>query len=426
VLEPERQALYARPTDNLEAYDLLMRASEQWDKSRKSEDRQDYQKIIQLTEKAIELDPNCALAYVWLSHGHRILYWFGYDQTEDRLKKWKDAIDKALELQSDMPEAHQALAYYYYQGLLDYDRALERVEYVQRVRPNNSPSLLAFIQRRQGNIKQSIINLEKAFKLNPQDVWNAYEIGANYMDLRSYDKAEFWLNRALTINPDFLNAQITKANLYKYSKGDTKKSQDFLESIPKTYLSDISWFRLCLMERNYSEAIDRLNALSFKIQESQNTCFHKDLALASVYHAQKELSLTKIHAESARADLERAVQEHPQDPRYRSALGFAYAYLGMKDRAIGEGKYATELYPVSKDALQGPYYIDDMARIYALVGNYEEAIEQLEYLMSIPAGGIVSVHSLRLDPIWDPLREHPRFQQLLEKYSEEEEPVDRY
>ena len=99
----------------------------------------------------------------------------------------------------------------------------------------------------------------------------------------------------------------------------------------------------------------------------------------------------------------------------------------MKDRAIEEGKYAIELYPVSKDALQGPYYIDDMARIYALVGDYEEAIDQLEYLMSIPAGGIVSVHSLRLDPIWDPLREHPRYQELIEKYSEEEEePVDRY
>ena len=175
-----------------------------------------------------------------------------------------------------------------------------------------------------------------------------------------------------------------------------------------------------MAERNYSAAIDRLNALSIESLEYQNFYFHKDLALAFVYRAQKELSLIKTHAESARADLEKAVQEHPQDPRYRSALGIAYAYLGMKDSAIGEGKYALELYPVSKDALQGPYYIDDMARIYTLVGEYEDAIDQLDYLMSIPAGGIVSVHSLRLEPIWDPLREHPRFQELIGKYSEKE------
>jgi len=421
VLEPERQALFARPTDNLEAYDLMMQARDLWNEYSSSLDFQHLEKSIQLMEEAIELDPESVIFYTGLSHLHRVIYFMGHDQTEERLEKWKAVLDNAQELRPDMPEVNEALAYYYYQAFLDYDRALERLEYVQKVRPNASPFLLAVIQRRQGKWEQSLINLEKAFKLNPQNAWFAYEVGITYMDMRMYDKAELWLNRSLTINPNELNAQLAKFYLYLTAKGDTRKARGVVESMPINKDSKICWFDLCFKERNYKEAIDRLNALSFEYLESQNYYFNKDLAFASVYFAQKELSLIDTHAESARMELEKAVQEHPQDPRYHSALGIAYAYLGMKDRAIGEGKYALELYPVSKDALQGINYVYDIALIYTLIGEYEDAIDQLEYLMSIPSGSIISVRSLRLWPYWDPLRDHPRFQQLLEKYSEKEE-----
>jgi len=421
VLEPERQALFARPTDNLEAYDLMMQARDLWNEYFSSLDFQHLEKSIQLIEEAIELDPESVIFYTGLSHIHRVIYFMGHDQTEERLKKWKAALDRALELSPDMPEVNEALAYYYYQAFLDYDRALERLEYVQKVRPNASPFLLAVIQRRQGKWEQSLINLEKAFKLNPQNAWFAYEVGNTYEDMRMFDRAELWLNRALTINPNELNAQLAKFYLYITGKGDIRKARDFLESMPINKDSKICWFDLCFIERNYKEAIDRLNALSFEYLEAQNYYFNKDLAFASVYFAQKELSLIDTHAESARMELEKTVQEHPQDPRYHSALGIAYAYLGMKDRAIGEGKYALELYPPSKDALQGKNYVYDIALIYTLIGEYEDAIDQLESLMSTPSGSLISVHSLRLEPYWDPLRDHPRFQQLLEKYSEKEE-----
>lgn len=295
------------------------------------------------------------------------------------------------------------------------------MEYVQRVRPNTSPFLLASIQRRQGKWEQCLANFEKAYKLNPQQAWFAYEVGGTYINMRMYDKAEFWLNRALTIDPKDFNAQLAKYSLYILSKSDTGKARDFLESMPQNEDSATLWYELCLNERNYQGAIERLQALSFNSLEGQNYYFHKDLALASVYQAQKKQSLVKTHAESARSELETAVLKHPQDPRYHSALGIVYAYLGNKDLAIREGKYAIELYPVSKDADQGTNYIYDIAHIYTLVGEYDDAINQLEYLMSVPAGNIVSVHSLRLEPKWDPLRDNPRFQQLLKTYSEDEE-----
>ena len=99
-----------------------------------------------------------------------------------------------------------------------------------------------------------------------------------------------------------------------------------------------------------------------------------------------------------------------------------YAYLGFKNEATQEGNRAIEFYPLSKDAAFGPTYILNLARIYAVVGEYEKAIESLEYLLSIPCAEflwqIVSVSALQLDPQWDALRDHPRFQRLLEMEQE--------
>ncbi len=106
---------------------------------------------------------------------------------------------------------------------------------------------------------------------------------------------------------------------------------------------------------------------------------------------------------------------HPGDHRIRRALGIAYAGLGRKEDAIREGRRAVELCPVSKDALQGPGVVWNLAVIYTMVGEYDAALEEIEYLFSVPS--YMSVPWLRLDPSWDPLRDHPRFEALLEKYA---------
>ena len=125
----------------------------------------------------------------------------------------------------------------------------------------------------------------------------------------------------------------------------------------------------------------------------------------------------KTHAEKARITLEALVREHPEDPRFRSDLSKMYARLGRKDDAVREGNQAVNLIPVSKDAMAGPVYVSNLADILIIVGEYEKAIEQLEYLMSIPAGQDLSLNSLKLGPGYEPIRDHPRFKRLIEKYS---------
>lgn len=117
--------------------------------------------------------------------------------------------------------------------------------------------------------------------------------------------------------------------------------------------------------------------------------------------------------EAARDEVERKLREDPEDSRYYSTLGLTLAGLGLKQEAIRAGARATEMLPVSRDAMIGPYRVEDLARIYAMVGEPDLALDQLEYLMSIPAE--FGYGAMKLDPAWDPLRGHPRLQRLLER-----------
>jgi len=417
ILAPERQALAARPTDNLEAYDSYLRGMEHWNRGWLFSDVQEFEKAIQAFEKATELDPEFVLAYTQLTMTHTRLYFFGIDPSEERLAKARIAVDRAMQLQPDHPAARLALANYYYRGFLDYDRAAEIFRSVRRALPNTQPSLLGYIQRRQGKWEQSLEILEKSFRLNPRDAHLAYEIGLSYISLRRFEEAETWYNRCLSISPERLTPRLGQVSIYVLSEGNTRDARNLLQTLPQHPLTDYMWFTLGMLERNYQEVLDRLGSLAYDSFEEQQYYFHKDLAYASVYQAMKELSSVKTHAEKALIALEKAVQENPGDSRYHAALGLAYAYLERKEEAIQEGNRAVELYPISKDAALGPRYVLNLAKIYAVIGEDNEAINLLKYLLSIPASEflwqIVTVPYLQLDPQWDSLRDHPRFQRLI-------------
>jgi tetratricopeptide (TPR) repeat protein len=118
--------------------------------------------------------------------------------------------------------------------------------------------------------------------------------------------------------------------------------------------------------------------------------------------------------EVARELLEAEAAASPEDPRMRSSLGIVYAAQDRREVAIREGKLACELLPQSKDAFYYIAFAIDLAHIYTILGDNEAALEQLEHLLSNPS--FYSAPFLRMDPRWDPLRDDPAFQALLEKY----------
>jgi len=418
LLEPERQALASRPTENMEAYDYYLRGDEYL---YRSYFENDFVIAIRMYEKSVELDTKFALAYARLSDAHGQMHWFLYDHSEERLAMAKQAVDKALELNPDLPEAHMALGNYYYYGHLDYDRALEQFAIARKSQPNNSLlfAAIGYVRRRQGKFEEALANLKKASELDPLDKLLVLEVARTFIFLRKYPEAERYFNRAISLAPDQTEPYHRKALLYLRPQGNTEKARAVLEEALQNIKSAaedtdivILQVEIDVFDRNYPEALDRL---SLKSEDINNRLYFIPSALryALIYEYMNKKEPAKKYYDEAQSILESKIEEQPEDERFHSSLGITYAGLGRKEDAIREGKLAVELLPVTKDAWRGTLRVEDLARIYVMVGKYDAAIDRFEFLLSIPSQ--VTIPLLRLDPAWDPLRNHPLFKKLLEE-----------
>jgi len=416
LLEPERQALASRPTENIEAYEYYLRGNEYIHRSALEND---FRISIRMYEKAVELDPTLALAYAQLSMAHSRMYVHFFDGSEERLALAKQAVDKAFQLNPHLPEAHKALGFYYYWGHLDYERALEQFAIAQKSRPNDTGLLagIGYVQRRQGKFEQALANIKRACELDPLSNLLSASVGDTFMLLRRYAEAERYYDRAILLRFDVPHPYFSKARSHLLWEGSTENARAVLEealenikTTENTLIVDLL-VMLDVYDRNYQEALDRLSLKSEDI-DNRGYFIPKALRYALIYRYMNKNKLAKKYYDEARRILDSKIQERAEDARLHSSLGIAYAGLGRKEEAIREGKLGVELLPVSKEAIRGTLRVEDLARIYVMVGEFDAAIDQLEFLLSTP--GWMSIPLLRLDPAWDPLRDHRRFKKLLE------------
>ncbi len=413
LLDPDRTALSAHPTKNIKAYDLYLKSKDVSVKAYLGQDLQEYEQAIDLLSEAVKEDPGFAQAFLRLFEIHLHLYTVGIDRSEERLVKMQVALDKALRLEPNLPSVQLAAGIYAMNIFQDYDRALEILESVQKVRPNLSPSYLADIQRLQGKWIDAIANYERAFRLNPLSSSLAHTLGRCYAWIFEYQKSLEWFDRALSIYPNLFYSKLGKARLPLLRDGDTQEARLLLETLPQHVLTEYNWYELGLLERNYQEVLERLRVSPYETFAEAQFYIPKNLAYSAVYSAMNRIELKRSYAERARKELDLAISKNPEDTRLIAALGLAYAYLGLREDAVREGLRAVNLYPISEDAFEGPRYILNLAKIYALVGESVKSIEQIELLLSIPSGNNYSRALLRIDPIWDSLRDNSRFQNLL-------------
>ena len=410
--------LVKRPTKNLDAYDYYLRGNHYLFRVG---GRKDLRLAVQMFEKATDLDHGFALAYARLGAAHTDFYWLHFDRREERLALAKTAIVKALELDPDLPEAHGALGAYYYEGEQDYDRALKEVAIAQESQPNNSElvAMRGFIQRRRGKWEQALSYLKQASELDPRVSLFAQEVGDTYGYMRDYQEAERYLDRAISLTPDWLPPYQSKAWLYLRWEGSPEKARTVLEQVSEAMDSAdpvifYLWVLLDLYDGNYQAALERLSSTSSEAFESQFYFIPKAQLYAQIYGLLNQPKEEQAYYDSTQSLLEIKVQEQPEDARFHSALGIAFAGLGRKEEAIRAGKRSVDLMPISKDAWRGLFRVANLAHIYVMVGEHDAALDQIESLLSIP--GELSVPLLRLDPAWAPLCDHPRYLALLEKY----------
>lgn len=420
-LTPDDQANLARaPTVHPEAYQAYLRGLEYSRIFGWSE--QDGRLAIEMLERAAELDPKFALAYTELARTHSKMVLHGFDTGEKPLKKARAAVDRAFALQPDLPEAHLALGYYHYWGHKDYQLALKEFAIAGKDLPNNTLLLdgTASVQRRQGDFQASIENMRRAVALDPKNAGSAANIGFSYTVTRRYSEAERYYDRAISLAPDASFPYRMKAFNHWARDGSTKKARATLERMPEkqeTTGSEGDWFWQEIYERNYQSALDRLSSTSEVPFKDVDEFIPRTLLEGVTYQLMKQPKKALASFDSAGLLLEGELRKRPEDPRVHSSLGIVYAGLGRQKDAIREGKLAVELYPVSRDALEGPAFVQNLALVYVMTGEYDLALDQIEYLLSIPS--FFSVSLLRLDPRWDPVRNHPRCAQLVEKYQQE-------
>lgn len=416
LLNQERQNLEAKPTDNAEAYDMYLRGNEYFFRS---SGEHDNRIALQMYQRAVDLDPRFTAAYARLSEAHANMYWEFFDHSQEELERARDAAEQAVRTNPNLPEAHDAMAWYYYHGLRDYPKALTEFTRALQGQPSDADVLLGIgsVYRRLGKFDEATVQIKKAVDLNPRSAQLNYELGATYKYLRNYPEADRSFNRAIEIAPDVGVSYWEKAHLYLIWKGDVSGARALLAQAAAGKVeadNPLTRYLAAYVEvlgGAYSQANDFLESFHGTVFQSQFWSVPKELDQALVNTYMRQPSVAKRYFEAARANLEKEVQSHSDDGRLHSSLGIAYAGLGLKTEAVQEGKRAVDLMPLSQDAMIVPFRVEDLAKIYAMTGNQDDAIGLLEQLLSIPS--MFSPWLLRLDPVWAPLRTNPRFQKLV-------------
>jgi len=421
-LSPSEKAQFEhKPTENGEAYLAFVQAH---DLSCTFEDFEKLKQGEQLFERALDLDPNFALAVArysqlesWIVHT--------FDPTSARREKARALAERALQLQPDLPEAHLARGVSYYYGDNDYDAALKEFEIAQRGLPNESEIYLYIgsIQRRQGKWAESTANMEKAVNLNPKDVWPLQNLTFNYAMLRNYDAANKTIDRALTLNPTALELWEVKSKLAIADKGDFSVAERGFAAVKSVQMTNAQKVTVAsgraevfFLERKYQDGLEAAERLpDDQLAGYPGGLWSKYYYIGFARKALQDQPGARAAFLRARSAAEDALKQNPDAAKLHMQLAKALAHLGEKDAALAEAQRASELQPESKDAFEGPDITEGVAQVQTIVGENNRAIEILDGLLSRPSG--VTVQMLKINPIWDSLRNHPGFQALLTKYS---------
>jgi serine/threonine protein kinase/Flp pilus assembly protein TadD len=403
----DRQNLDTGTSDNLHAYYNYLRGRDYFNRSW---DEEDVKTAIGFYNEAVDKDPEYAVAYSALSIGHSTMYREFYDRSEDRLNLARQAASRALDIIPGLPEGHYALGMYFY-SVMKYDSAMTEFNIVRRSQPGNSDiyTAIAGVQRKQGDFHNAVNNYIRAFELDPLSYLKAFDIGLTYGLSRNFTEAEVYLDKAVSLAPDWPLPYIYKAWLAIFENGDRKKASSIITGakdktdLENSEYQEYYWWLSRIIDKDFSVTLDR-------IKPGSDTAAYY-LYKTQIYRLMDKTELQQIYGDSARIMLEQKLKARPGEARFHSQLGLAYANLGFKDRAVAEGMMGVNLAPSSREAFYAQFLVTNLAEIYVILGQYDSAVEQLEMLLTMP--GFASVPYLRIDPIWNPLHDNPGFMELI-------------
>jgi TolB-like protein/Flp pilus assembly protein TadD len=373
---------------------------------------------IQQFEKATSADSSFADAYAQLAYAHALLWYNYFDRTLNRREAALSAARRALELRPDSAKAHIAMAWVYFYGYLDYTRALDEISIAKRYSPHDSQILnaTANIKRRQGQWLDAAKVWEQMIASDPNSAAPVFALAATYSLMRRYNEAEPLFKRAIAL--DSAGQYYAREAWFAMLSGrlDLARSilQDAKDRAVQYHQLPYYRYQLGLYTGDFAAAEAGLSSDASLSFEWQWFFVPKSLLHGQIMAFTGRAAEARQDFEASRRVLEAKVRDQPDDDRFYGSLGIALARLGFKKEAIEAGRKGMELCPMSKEAWRATFRIEEMARIYALVGEYDLAVRELDTILSVPAE--VSTAVLLLDPLWAALKSHQGFQDLIKKY----------
>ncbi len=410
----ERRAVSARPTDNPEAYDAYLRGLALWNSLSTSPDT--LQKATDFYTRAVQLDPKFAVAWANLSMVQTLNY-AEFDPTAQRLSQAKQALDTAMRLQPDLGDGYFALGLYRYRGLRDYDGALEAFEEAIGRGVNRAMSLefAGYVKRRQGKWDETLALHEQSAALDPRNSIIFSERAVTLRSLRRFAEARAAIDRALAITPDNPLLLAQKAGNYQ-AEGDFASAEKLIERLPldkdQPELIGVRYTQW-ICTRRYGEAartLETLLASPESLSKYLAAAYRARLGLVKKWTGEAEGAARDLTV--ARDELEMLRQQSDKGEGFLDSLIVIEALLG--DRAAVDLHAAKLQDQIETDAFYGPALEKSIAAARTQLGQTEAALTILRGLLKKPGDSCLTIALLRADPIWDPLRSDPRYQELVE------------
>jgi TolB-like protein len=409
----EKAEIWRQPTQDLQAYDLYLRARTALRAGSGILPRENWSVAIDLLNRAIARDPKFTLAYCVLSEAYVLQYRYGEDHLPEHLAAAKDAAETALRLEPTREEPRLALARYYYHGLNDYRRTAQELSKIPSSAPHEVEffTLASLVERRLGQFAASIRDGEKAIELDPQDVWLTTCLSQTYSGLRQFHDSERVTTEAIARRR---GAKSTGLLVLKseaaLAMGNVEEAHAGLDSIYDK--DDVNYqalrLRLYLIERDYSGAKAFAAKATDDVKKTSNFWF----TMAAVAHAEGNVKEEyQAYTEAKRLTLF-ALVRRPDNPRLLGELAIAEAGLGENEEALRHARRAAEILPRSVDAVEGPVCEMNLAAVLVMAGDRDATFDQLNKLVKLPFG-VINYGDLQLDPVWDDLRDDPRFDRIL-------------
>jgi tetratricopeptide (TPR) repeat protein len=425
----ESHGLAAVGTRDAEAYDLFLRGEYEFHQAESILASDAYDRADGFYRQALARDPNFAQAAAELARNRLLRHWWISALTAAELEEVKSLIDRALALAPSSPEAHLALGLFFYYGHRQYENALAEFNRTLELQPNNALArqYSAWVYRRRGEWERSLADARQAEELDPRDPSNPANIGVTYGILRQWKDAESAELRALAIDPHNTVAAafllITRVNGMGDVDSAWRAFDGFMEDTKNRLFGqgaagyaaggDVAAVLgmpvyLDVIKRRFTDALRALEKRTSKNDRLQQLFPRVVLGLLA-----GQTEAAKSSGEEAPPLLEARLRERPDDTLAMRELSWVYLAVGRNADALRLSREAADLISIEKDAFSGPIFQNGLAQIEARAGAPEDAVKRLRRLLSIPAGAVASIARLKIDPVWDPIRNRPDFQQLL-------------